>query len=77
MPQTALYVHTNSGQEITGLGEAYKLILKKYPTGDIPSGPPQDDDKTLEQASSTLISAAISPEWDGELLSLSIVYLKS
>lgn len=65
VPQTPLYVHTQ-GDGPAAFPEALKILEKKYKGQPPPSGPMEDDEKTLEQAASTLVAAAIDPRFDGK-----------
>ncbi|KAE9380548.1 short-chain dehydrogenase [Stipitochalara longipes BDJ] len=69
LPHTALYSYTDPKfqESVTGLHEARRIIQEKY--GGRPSfaGDVAEDEKTLEQSASTLVSAALSPEWDGKI----------
>jgi hypothetical protein len=65
VPHTPLYVHTDKNEGLAAMSEAVRLIQEKYLNEAPPSGDTAEDEKTLEQAASTLVSAAVSSEWDG------------
>ncbi|CZR51939.1 related to retinol dehydrogenase 12 [Phialocephala subalpina] len=65
MPQTPLYVHTQ-GDGPAAFPEALKILEKKYNGQPPPSGLMEEDEKTVEQAASTLVAAALDPRFDGK-----------
>jgi len=65
VPQTPLYIHTNTTEGPSAFSEAGKIIEKKYEGKQPPSGETAEDEKTLEQAASTVVAAAVNPEFDG------------
>jgi hypothetical protein len=64
VPHTTLCIHTDKNEGLTAVSEAVRLIQEKYVNEAPPSGKIAGDEKTLEQAASTLVSAAISLDWD-------------
>jgi hypothetical protein len=67
VPHTALYSYTDSNfqQSLAGLHEARRLIKERYGSRPPFASDVAEDEKTLKQSASTLVSAAVSSEWDG------------
>lgn len=65
VPQTPLYIHTQTDEGPTAFAEARRILQEKYGGRPHPSGDLAGDVKTLEQARSTLLAAAFNPELDG------------
>ena len=72
MPYTALYKETQK-EGPASVEEAYRILQERYAGKQLPSGDLAEDDKTIETASSTILAAALNPEFDGPLPSVSNV----
>jgi NAD(P)-dependent dehydrogenase (short-subunit alcohol dehydrogenase family) len=57
--------HTQTDEGPAAFAEAGRILQEKYGGRPQPSGDLAGDVKTLEQASSTLLAAALNPELDG------------
>jgi hypothetical protein len=64
VPHTTLCIHTDKNEGLAAVSEAVKLIQEKYVNKAPPSNKIAKDEKMLEQAASTLVSAAMSLDWD-------------
>lgn len=64
MPYTVLYKETQKGG-LASVEEAYRILQEKYAGKQSPSGDLAEDDNTIETASSTILAAALSPEFNG------------
>lgn len=64
VPQTELYTHIQA-EGPSSLDAAFKIFREKYEGRQNPAGDLKEDDKTIETASSTILAAALSSEFDG------------
>jgi hypothetical protein len=64
MAETALYRHKNNCS-LASLEEAYKILQLKYVGKQAPSHDLKEDEMTIETAPSTILAAALIPEFDG------------
>jgi len=68
VPQTELYKHIRDDDSLVSMGEAYKIVIKKYGDGTPPSGNLKEDEKTVETAASTVVFAVLDGGLDGKFV---------
>jgi len=66
MPQTPLYIHTADENSPAAFSKAAPIIAAKWGDEIPPVGDLKEDEKSLETASSTLVAAALNPDFDSK-----------